>query len=651
MNMFKISSSQFNYTYRNRIHFPYSISLLVSYIKSRENLTSKFKFEKTFVFRDEEKLDQYVEDAKDSDILLCSCYVWNWEITTYLAKKVKEINPNCLIIFGGPQVPQFHDGFFEKYPFVDILVHGEGELILENLLLEYLNNKDYSQVKGISTKNFTSPPQDRIKDFESMPSPYLTNTVWDLVEQVDGFQWIVSWETNRGCPYACTFCDWGSATATTMRKWSDDRLYKEIEWFANNKIPYIDCCDANFGIYRDRDLKISKKLTEQKSKTGFPETFRTNWAKVSSEKIIPLAKELQSVDLLNAVTLSLQSLDQNTLKIIKRSNLKFDTFSSLTSSFKDAGIPTYTELIMGLPGETLETFKKGLETALSDEDLGAILLYNCGLLPNAPMNYPEYREKYKLKSIRSPVFLQHSPKDDRGIQEYENILIETSSYALDDLKQMYQFSWVIQAFHSFGILEYIAKYYHKTHGISLITFYETVLDYCRTKNSLFSKEYKLLEKHIDDGYSGRGWAHYDSDLGDLSWPFEEASVARLLRLDDDKLCDEIKQFAQFLENKVKCTSNPEIINDIVKFQVFLLTLRQYLDETKSEEFLFDWKSYFVDDDATIQQISKVFHYKNQITEPDPIKWIWEVVWFGHKEMKYKFNPLFLEETIPLTHTG
>ena len=122
--MFKVSSSQFNYTYRNRIHFPYSISLLVSYVKTKENLSSKFKFEKTFVFRDESKLDEYVEQCKDSDILLCSCYVWNWEITTYLAKKVKEINPQCLIIFGGPQAPDIPDGFFEKYPFVDILVHG-----------------------------------------------------------------------------------------------------------------------------------------------------------------------------------------------------------------------------------------------------------------------------------------------------------------------------------------------------------------------------------------------------------------------------------------------------------------------------------------------------------------------------------------------
>ena len=642
--MYKISSSQFNYTYRNRIHFPYSISLLVSYIKTKKDLFPNFKFEKTFVFRDEKKLDEYIEQCRDSDILLCSCYVWNWEITTYLAKKVKEINPQCLIIFGGPQAPQILEDFFEKYPFVDIIVHGEGELVLENLLTEYLNEKDYSKVKGISTKEFTTEIQERIKDFEGMPSPYLTNTVWDLVDKTEGIQWIVSWETNRGCPYQCTFCDWGSATATTMRKWSEERLYKEIEWFADNKIPYIDCCDANFGIYRDRDLKIAQKLSEEKAKKGFPETFRTNWAKVSSEKIIPLAKELQSVDLLNAVTLSLQSLDKNTLNIIKRANLKFDTFSSLTTSFKNAGIPTYTELIMGLPGETLETFKKGIETVLGDEDLGAILLYNCGLLPNAPMNYPEYREKYKIKAIRSPVFLQHSPHDERGIQEYEKIIVETSSYTLDDLKKMYRFSWVIQTFHSFGILEHIAKYFQKTHGVTLMKFYEGVLEYCSTKESFFSKEYNLLEKHINEGYSGKGWAHYDSELGDLSWPFEEASVARILRLKNDILYDEIRKFVEFFENKIDSHSESEILNDLTRFQIFLLTTREHLEELKEAEFKFDWKNYF-EKNSEIIQTNKHYIYKNQITETDPIKWIWEVVWFGHKEIKYKFHPKFLQESL------
>ena len=648
--MYKINSSQFNYTYRDRIHLPYSISLLVSYIKTKEELSSKFKFEKTFVFRDEKKIDAYIEECRNSDILLCSCYVWNWEITTHLARKVKEINPECLIIFGGPQAPQILENFFEKYPFVDIIVHGEGELILENLLAEYLNKKDYTKVKGISTKEFTTLPQDRIANFEGMPSPYLTNTVWDLVDKVDGIQWIVSWETNRGCPYACTFCDWGSATATTMRKWSDERLYKEIEWFADNKIPYIDCCDANFGIYRDRDLKISKKLTEQKSKKGFPETFRTNWAKVSSEKIIPLAKELQSVDLLNAVTLSLQSLDANTLKIIKRANLKFDTFSSLTTSFKDAGIPTYTELIMGLPGETLDTFKKGLETALGDEDLGAILLYNCGLLPNAPMNYPDYREKYKLKAIRSPVFLQHSPKDERGIQEYENILIETSSYTLEDLKKMYRLSWVIQTFHSFGILEYIAKYYQKTYEITLIKFYESILEYGQTNQTFFSNECNLLEKHIEEGYSGKGWAHYDIDLGDISWPFEEASVARFLKLDNNILHKEINKFIEFFENKIGVNSKTNVLSDLIKFQIFLLTTRDHLEEMKNEKFMFDWKNYFTNQ-TELKYMIKEYNYKNQITEKDPVKWTWEVVWFGHKEIKYKYHPKFLQESIIIKNTN
>ncbi|NDB91078.1 MAG: hypothetical protein EB166_09810, partial [Thaumarchaeota archaeon] len=130
--MIKINSSQFNYQYGDQIHFPYSIATLVAYIKSKEDLASQFKFEKTFVFRD--KIEEYIQQCKDTDILLCSCYVWNWEITTYLAEQVKKINPKCMIVFGGPQIPELSDGFFDKYPFVDIIAHGEGEYIIENIL-------------------------------------------------------------------------------------------------------------------------------------------------------------------------------------------------------------------------------------------------------------------------------------------------------------------------------------------------------------------------------------------------------------------------------------------------------------------------------------------------------------------------------------
>ena len=135
--MFNVSSSQFNYLYGDQIHFPYSIGRLVTYAKTNLEINSTFNFLPTYIFRDE--LENYVLKCKNSDILLSSCYVWNWEITLELAKKVKQVNPNCLIIFGGPQVPNRSNDFFEKYPFVDILVHGEGEIVLENILLEFKN--------------------------------------------------------------------------------------------------------------------------------------------------------------------------------------------------------------------------------------------------------------------------------------------------------------------------------------------------------------------------------------------------------------------------------------------------------------------------------------------------------------------------------
>lgn len=110
--MYKILSSQFNYRYGVQIHFPYSIGRLVTYVKTNEEISSNFDFKPTFIFRD--RLEEYVERSEDADILLCSCYVWNWEITKELARKIKKNNPNCLIIFGGPQVPDKSEDFLLK---------------------------------------------------------------------------------------------------------------------------------------------------------------------------------------------------------------------------------------------------------------------------------------------------------------------------------------------------------------------------------------------------------------------------------------------------------------------------------------------------------------------------------------------------------
>ncbi len=639
-NTIQVNSSQFNYKYGDQIHFPYSIASLVVNLKSKEKLNKKFQFEKTFVFRD--KIKKNIEKCKDSDILLCSCYVWNWEITLHLAKEVKKINPKCLIIFGGPQVPNHSEGFFEEYPFVDMIVHGEGEYVIENIFNEYLANKDFTQVKGIETKEFRNESEPRINDLDGLPSPYLNNTVWDLVEKVDGVNWIASWETNRGCPYQCTFCDWGSATNTKMRKWSEETLFKEIEWFADNKIPYIDCCDANFGIYQERDFRLATKLKEESLKKGFPERIRPAWAKFSSEKIIPIAKELQLANLLRAVTLAVQSLDETTLEIVKRQNIKFDKFSELTEAFRKEGIPTYTELIMGMPGETLESFKNGLEILASDTKVGSIYVYNCGVFPNAPMNEPMYIDLHKIKKLRSPIFLAHSEiHDNEEILEYEEISIGAVSFNLDDLKEMYLYSWLIQSFHSFGIFEYITIFYNRTYELSFMGIYEKFLEYCRSTKSLFSEEYEIVADYIFKGYSGKGWNHNDPRFGNIFWPIEEASWLRLT-MSKSKLEKEIFSFLNYLEKNLNLDTGKEKLEDLIKFQTFLLSCEDDKKDIKSENFNFDWKEYFINS-KKLKRSQINYYYESILNEKDTVSWAYKTMWYGRSSKKYKFHPENLKE--------
>jgi len=636
--LIKVNSSQFNYQYGDQIHFPYSIASLLSYIKSKEQLSSYFKFEKTFVFRD--KVDEYIQQCKDTDILLCSCYVWNWEITTYLASEVKKINPNCLIIIGGPQIPDFTQDFFTKHTFIDIVVHGEGEYVLENILTAYLKDKYYSNIKGLETKTFRTSPQERINDLDSLPSPYLTNLVWELVDKVDGVRWIASWETNRGCPYQCTFCDWGSATFTKMRKWDESRLFKEIEWFAENKIPYIDCCDANFGIYQERDLRLATKLKEVALKTHYPERIRPAWAKNSSEKIIPIAKELQAGGILGAVTLAVQSLDKDTLDIIKRANIKFDKFSDLVNEFRLHNIPTYTEIIMGLPGETLETYRAGLES-IAHTRIGIVFIYNCGVLPNAPMNAPEYKEKYEIKVIRSPIMLVHSSVHKRGMPEYEEIIVATSTCSTDELKEIYLYSWSFLTFHSLGILEQVAEYYNKTYDLPFMKFYETFLEFCRKENSIFSEEFQRVITHRDNGYSGKGWDHYDEQLGDIIWPIEEASWLRITQ-SREKLQNDIDRLLEYCEKKYNYNTPKSVLNELSKFQTFLITTKDNKNDTKTEQFQYDWKSFFVNSTSLVQA-EKTYYYKNNALEADPILWNYKVIWYGRRSRDYKCYPENLQE--------
>lgn len=636
----KVCSSQYSYIFGgDQVHFPYSIATNVSYSIQFPEIKDNFHFEKVFLLRD--FLEDNIEFARDADILLCSCYCWNIEITKKLAKSVKEINPKCLIVFGGPEVPDAdrHNGtFFQNHPYVDIIVHGEGEVVLHNILKKYIEGGDFKEVNGIEMKDHLSPSQERMSNLDLIPSPWSTDLIWDLVDKDDKLKYVVSWETNRGCPYACSFCDWASSTKTKVRNFTEGKLYKEIEWFGKNNIVYVDCCDGNFGIFVDRDHRISEKLAETKSKTGFPEKIGLTWAKMSSEKILPMAKVLAKADLLRAVSLSVQSLDEPTLKIIKRTNIKFDKFENLIKTFDAEGIQTYTELIKGLPGETLTSFKNNWEILAGIYPPPTIMAWECSIFVNAPLNDEFYKKLHGVKAFSSPVFMSHTNVDKKGVPEFERMVCDVSSLG-GKIKDVYLHNWTMMVFHSFGVLELIARYFN-TKGVSYTKFYDVLGEFSRT-SSLFGYEYKMAMDTAEKGYSGGGWEHFDPTLGSICWPVEEASWLRLTR-DKQALKSEIERFLSFfVASNKEIEFNKDELEDLINFHIFTINSAQEIIETKHTS-QYDWKKFFITREPL--ENKEITYVKSPlVVNKNPIEWGYESIWYGRRSQRYKIKLRDLKE--------
>ena len=152
--MIKISFVQPNFQQGpkeyNAYYLPYSAGVLWSYISTFPELTEKFEVGE-FIFRRDDR-DEVVKKLADSDIIAFSTYVWNHQYNFSLAKKIKEQYPNKLIIFGGPEPAIEDPDFFKNYPFIDIVVKMEGEIIFKKILLEY-ETKNFENVPGLIYNN------------------------------------------------------------------------------------------------------------------------------------------------------------------------------------------------------------------------------------------------------------------------------------------------------------------------------------------------------------------------------------------------------------------------------------------------------------------------------------------------------------------
>jgi hypothetical protein len=343
-------------------------------------------------------------------------------------------------------VPDRAEEYLRRHPYVDLACHGAGEAALA-AILDAAPARAWDEIPGLSRIDAEGvfrhvPRAPRLADYAQLPSPYLEGTFEPLLAADPSRRWIMMWETNRGCPFSCTFCDWGSATASKVHRFDRERLDAEIEWMAAHRIETVYCADANFGIL-PRDVEIAETIVASTRTTGYPTSFYVNSTKNATERAYTIQRLLSNAMGTVGVTIALQSVDQDTLQAIRRQNISSAHYEELQRRFARDRLYTYTDLIIGLPGESYDTFADGVSHVTAFGQHNNVQFRNCYLLPNAEMADPAYRERYGLEVVSQEIREPHGLAGVADeIPEFIDVVIATATMPRPDWVRAKTFAWM-----------------------------------------------------------------------------------------------------------------------------------------------------------------------------------------------------------------
>ena len=384
-------------------------------------------------------------------VVCFSNYAWNERLSLEYAKYIKRQNESTVVVFGGPNFPLEREKSREyllKYSQIDFFIKWDGEFATVSLiekLLEYNfavnklkndrpinDNLCYIDNKG----NYIEGLDGRVSNINDMPSPY----IYGLFDELLRAGFIPLFETTRGCPYGCTFCNDGHSHRSKLSRRSIDNIRKDIEYAAKNGTSRtMFLSDLNFGMYKE-DIETSKLLADIIKKYDWPDRFETSTGKAHPLRLI------ESNEIINSVKpgvfklgYSFQSTNQDVLKHIKRRNLSLDNLQDMTTYFQgneSKDLEFFTELILALPGDTPDRFMQSLRDVTDVLLTNNIDVHQLTLLKGSAMDTDQQRKLYSLKS-KFRVFVGCLGKykfgsDTKGVFEIEEVVLSNETFPYKD---------------------------------------------------------------------------------------------------------------------------------------------------------------------------------------------------------------------------
>lgn len=297
---------------------------------------------------------------------------------------------------------------FDDLGVFDYLIQGEGETAFVNLLKKISSQNGSAQNANGAHNNGQHDRNARAKhkhpelivgtteDCTKLSSPWLDGTIDPVT--YNG----VLWELSRGCPYACSYC-FESKGERRVRKFPMERLEKEIELFAQKKVPQFFVLDPTFNADRERALKLLKLMAKKLPDAHYQFEIRAECMDKSlAEAFTQLSCSLQ---------IGLQSANPQVLKNINRS-FERKNFSRKIAILNDYGLVFGFDLIYGLPGDTLPSFKESIDYALGLYP-NHLEIFRLSVLPGTALY--EQAQQFGLKfDSKPPYHIQCSPTFSQG---------------------------------------------------------------------------------------------------------------------------------------------------------------------------------------------------------------------------------------------
>ena len=429
--------------------FPLNVGFIASYCK------------KLFGDAVEITLFKYIEDIDKAvnesppDILGLSNYCWSHSVSYEIFKMCKKSNPNVVTVWGGPNFPidfPSQKKFMKQYPEVDVYVPTEGETGFSNIVSLILKSASLENVSETIQKNpiegcisrddngeiHYSIPTIRISSLNEIPSPYQNG----MMDKFFDGKLTPMLQTNRGCPFHCTFCTDGRDETNKVNHFSIERVQSDIEYIAEHtpkNTHSLHISDLNFGMY-PRDLEICESLAKIQQKFNYPKYIKCTTGKNQKDKIINAIKKLNNS---LRVTMSVQSLDPDVLHNIRRDNISVDHMLALYPALKEANLQTTSEVILGLPGETFENHIQTLRDLVKAR-MDEIVVHTCMLLDGSEMGLPEERKKWEMKTkfrVLQRDFAELS--NGKKVIEYEEVVVGSKTMTFEEYIELRVLAFII----------------------------------------------------------------------------------------------------------------------------------------------------------------------------------------------------------------